>query len=99
MLGFAMRAGRVTVGVELSLSLLSKSGRQRAELVCYACDASDATKKKISTKCAFYNVQALELPIEAQELGRLLGKTYAPAAVAITDAAFANEICRAVIQE
>ena len=96
MLGFAMRAGRVTIGVELVLSLIAK---RKAFLVCYACDASDATKKKISTKCDFYRARAIELPIPSTELGRLLGKTYAPAAVAITDTAFADEIYRAVIQE
>jgi hypothetical protein len=33
---------------------------------------------------------------ETEELGRMLGKLYAPAVIAITDERFANEIARAL---
>ncbi len=89
MIGFAMRAGKVTVGTESVCKLLAKG---RAELVLCCHDASDGTKKKLRTKCDFYSVELREIGIDTGELGRLLGKTYGPAAVAITDERFAREI-------
>lgn len=99
MLGFAMRAGRVTVGTEQVFALMAKKGSRGVALLCYAADASDGAKKKIRTKSDFYGVKAIELPLTADEIGRLLGKTYAPVALAITDARFADEIDRATRQE
>lgn len=94
-----MRAGRVTVGTEQVFALMAKGGSRRVALLCYAADASCAAKKKIRTKSDFYGVKAIELPLTAEEIGRLLGKTYAPVALAITDAHFADEIDRATRQE
>ena len=89
MLGFAMRAGRVTVGTE---SVCSRLAEGKAMLVLCCCDASAGTQKKLRTKCEFYNVEFRITEIDTGELGRLLGKTYGPAAVAITDERFAKEI-------
>lgn len=96
MLGFAMRAGAVCIGSEQVFALIAKGGKQRVMLICYARDASDAAKKKALTKSEFYGVRAIELPITADELGRLLGKTYAPVTVGITDRRFADEIVAAL---
>ena len=95
MLGFAMRAGKVIIGTELICSALARRGAQSVRLVMISHTASDATKKKLLTKCEFYKKDAIIVDIESGELGRLLGKTYAPAAVAIVDDNFANEIRRA----
>ena len=92
MLGFAMRAGKVIIGTELVCTALSKSGAKAPRLVLVANSASDGTKKKIFTKCEFYGVKALEINEDGESLGRLLGKLYAPAVIAIADERFAEEI-------
>ena len=89
-----MRAGKVIVGTESVCTALSKRGK--VKLTVYACDASAATKKKITTKCAFYSVPALEINLPTGELGRILGKTYGPACVALTCDSFANEIVKCI---
>ena len=92
MLGLAMRAGKVVIGTEMVCNALPKRGR--VKLVLVARDASDATKKKIRTKCEFYGVAEEESSLDTGELGRLLGKTYGPAAVAVIDEGFAREIAK-----
>ena len=92
MLGFAMRAGKVLIGCDLVCRALPKSGEGRVELVMVCAEASDSTKKKITTKCAFYNTDLIEIPLTLEELGHLLGKTYGPAVVAIRDSGFAREL-------
>ena len=92
MLGFAMRAGKVIIGTDLVCSSMAKHGKDKAKIVLIARDASEATKKKIIFKSEYYGIEAVVSDIEASELGRLLGKLYAPAAVAITDDRFAEEI-------
>ena len=92
MLGFAMRAGKVVTGTELVCTSMSRRGNAHARLVLISKTASDATKKKIITKGEFYGVETIIIDLDADELGRLLGKLYAPAAVAITDDRFAEEI-------
>lgn len=94
MLGLAMRAGKVVIGTEMVCNSLAKAGRVR--LVLVASDASESTKKKIRTKCEFYGVRKEELPLDTGEIGKLLGKTYGPAAVAVADEGFAREIARLV---
>ena len=92
MVGMAMRAGKIVVGCDVICTALAKGG---IKLVLIASDASDATKKRLSNKTKFYNVPAIEAPVEADRLGALIGKTYAPAAIAVSDAGFAEEIKRA----
>ena len=92
MLGFAMRAGKVIIGTELICTALARVGRDRPRVVLISSTASEGTKKKILSKAEFYGVEALIINIDSDELGRLLGKLYAPAAVAIIDDRFATEI-------
>ena len=96
MLGFAMRARRLIVGTESVCSALAKRGNDKPRLVLIAHDASEGTKKKLLTKAAFYGVDAIIINVDASELGRLLGKLYAPATVAVIDDRFAEEIRRAI---
>lgn len=93
MLGLAMRAGKVIIGTEQVCLALPRRGRVR--LVMVSAGASDATKKKVTVKCAFYGVESIEVEMDTNELGSLLGKTYAPACVAVTDDGFAREILKA----
>ena len=92
MLGFSMRAGKVIFGTELVCTAMAARGKDRARLVLVSHTASDATKKKLLQKASFYGVEAFEINIDSDELGRLLGKLYAPATVAIIDDRFAEEI-------
>ena len=93
MLGFAMRAGKVIIGTDAVFLGMRK---RRVRIVLVATDASDATKRRAGYKCEFYKLPVYDVGIDGGELGRLLGKTYAPALIAITDDGFAKEIQRAV---
>ena len=92
MLGFAMRAGKVVIGCDGVVSALQSKGKNAVKLVIVSFEASEATQKKIKFKCEFYYKPLIKIDLESAELGRLLGKLYAPAVVAITDEGFAKEI-------
>ena len=96
MLGFDMRAGKLTVGTEQVFAEMARPAPHRPKIVVFACDASEGAKKKIRTKSEFYGIEAFELPIAAEELGRRLGKSYTPVLVGVNDAGFATEIRRAL---
>ena len=90
MLGFAMRAGKIIIGTEGVCKALAT--KQKPRLVVIASDVSLGTKKKIFTKCEFYEVKSVQINIGADELGDLLGKTYSPATICVMDKGFAREI-------
>ena len=92
MLGFAMRAGKLCIGTSLICKGLGAKNQGGIVLVLLSREASEATKKKIRCKCEFYGVPCAELALGSEELGRLLGKLYAPAAVGVCDRGFAREI-------
>ena len=96
MLGFAMRAGKVILGTESVCSAMAKNGKAKPRLVLIAENASDGTKKKLLTKAEFYGIEAITINIDSSELGRMFGKLYAPATVAVVDDRFAEEIKKAV---
>ena len=89
MLGFAMRAGKLIIGTESVCRAMAK-GTPKLVLVSDA--ASEGTKKKLTVKCEFYGIPHESLPLEADKIGALLGKTYAPAVIGVCDDGFAREI-------
>jgi ribosomal protein L7Ae-like RNA K-turn-binding protein len=95
MLGFARRAGQMVIGADLVATAMAKRGKCKPRLVLVSVDASEATRKRAFSKSEFYGIEALEIEIGQDELGRLLGKTYAPVVLGITDDRFAEEIKRA----
>lgn len=95
MLGFAMRAGKVLIGTDTVCRTVAKPNSGGIRLVLIASGASDATRKKLSSKCEFYGIQTVEIDMTTDELGSLLGKTYSPACAGITDESFASEIVKA----
>ncbi len=99
MLGFAMRAGKVIIGTEAVCSSLSKKGAAKPRIVLISESASEGTRAKVTHKCEFYGVTVLDIDISSSELGRLLGKLYAPATVAVKDDRFAEEIRKAAQPE
>lgn len=94
MLGFAMRAGRVVIGFEQVTALLGK--KNKIHLVIVSEDASEATRKRLLSKSDFYGVRAIEADVTSDELGRLLGKSFAPVCLGVADGRFAQELIRAV---
>ena len=96
MLGFAMRAGKVLIGTDRVISALPDRGEKAVRLVLIANDASEATKKKLTFKCEFYRKEIIVAPLSGEELGKLLGKLYVPAVVAITDDRFADELKKSI---
>ena len=89
-LGLCRRAGKTVLGTPMVCEELAK--KKKPYLVLYSETASGATKKRIENKCSFYGVEAVCLPIGTGELAHLLGKQGDLAALAITDAGFADAI-------
>ena len=75
------------------------AGSKRPPLVLYAKGASAASQKKIVCKCAFYGVRAEGLDVSPEELAHAIGKTGAVAAVAVTDAGFAEAMVKKLSPE
>ena len=96
MLGLAMRAGKVAVGTDAVIDTLRQKKNKKARVVLISNTASDSTRSKIVYKCEYYRVSPIIVDISASELGEILGKLYAPSAVAITDDSFAAEIVRII---
>ena len=94
MLGFAMRAGKLIIGTNLVCRAMPTG---RVKLVLVSAFASDATKKKLFVKSDYYSISAIEVDIDTASLGYLLGKSYSPAVVAVTDDSFAEEIKKATV--
>ena len=99
MLGFAMRAGKLQIGTDTVLASLSRKGGTDIKLVVMPSGVSEGTKDKIVRRCSAHDVRCIEIDIDSAELGRLLGKLYAPSAVAVTDNGFAVEILRSAGDE
>lgn len=96
MLGFAMRAGKVIIGADQIVAALPQKRKDDVKLVLLSSSASDGTKRRMTNKCEFYGKKLIQIDIDTEELGRLLGKLYAPVVLAITDERFADEISRAL---
>lgn len=92
MLGLAMRAGQLIIGTEMICRAMAK---RQPMLVVVSSGASDGTKKKLRTKCEFYKTESIEIDLDTEKLGHLLGKVYTPAAVAVTQSGIAEEIVKA----
>ena len=92
MLGFAMRAGKVHIGAETVSALLSRKGSTDIRLVLIPHDASLGARDKMIRRCTAHGIKCIVTDMDAAALGELLGKLYAPSAVAISDDGFAKEI-------
>ena len=98
-IGLCRGAGRAIIGVPMICEALAKrSGKKRQDgeisiIVVEASDTSENTHKRITDKCAFYNVKHVRLEADCLTLGKAVGKSGAVGAVAINDAGF----CRALL--
>lgn len=86
MLGMAMRARKLSTGD----AVLNDIRNKKAKLVIIAADASDNTKKKITDKCNFYNVD-YGFVANSNLLNHAIGKTNRMA-VAVIEDGFAKSI-------
>ncbi|MCQ2386230.1 MAG: ribosomal L7Ae/L30e/S12e/Gadd45 family protein [Clostridia bacterium] len=89
-LGLARRAGKTVHGMPLVCASLS--ARQPSLLVVASSEASDGTKKKITSQCTFYHVPLLFFPCSTDELAHAVGKTGNMATVGVTDERFAAQL-------
>lgn len=87
-LGLCRRAGKTVCGTPLVCLSLQKN--PKPPLVLYAAGVSDATKKKIESKCGYYGVSVRVIPVSPGELAAAMGKGSSLAAVAVTDAGMAE---------
>ena len=96
MLGFAMRAGKLVFGVDQICAMM---GKGKIKLVVISKSASENTALKLEKKCGFYNIPSVRIDMDTESLGQLLGKSYAPAGVGVSDGGFAELIKSAVLSE
>lgn len=89
MLGLAMRAGKVARGTPFALDAVRHG---KARLVILSDGASDATKKQVTSKCAFYGVPLAVVCVSPDKLAHTVGKEAPLVALAVTDERFATEI-------
>ncbi len=90
MLGLARRAGKTVLGTDMICEKMR--AKRKPVLVLVSHTASDATRERLTKKCVFYNIPYHLVEISTEELGRLMGKSGAIAAVALIDEGFAREL-------
>ena len=89
MLGLCRRAGKIITGTDLvTKSLPSK----KTYLVIYTEDASENTKKRVTDKCSFYEVECQMAPYTSLSLSDAIGKSGSVCTVGVTDVNFASEL-------
>ncbi len=93
MIGLARRAGKTVCGAPLVFIALRE--HHKPALVLLSDGASEATKKKVTSKCAYYRVPLISVPIATDELAKAVGKSGELAAVAVTDDNFKKAILSA----
>lgn len=84
-IGLASRARKVTTGTDMTINSVRKG---KIKLVFLATNASDNTKKLVSDKCKYYNVQVIE-EFDSIELSKTTGKKNIMV-VGITDNGFSK---------
>jgi ribosomal protein L7Ae-like RNA K-turn-binding protein len=85
LLGLAARAGKVISGEELVVKSIQK---QNAKIVLLSKDASENTKKKVTDKCLFYNIDFVWIE-DRNALGKAIGKEQR-VVVAVNDQGFSK---------
>ena len=89
MLGLCRRAGKLIIGTDLvTKSLPSK----KTFLVIYTDDASDNTKKRVTDKCSFYEVECQMTKYSSLSISDAIGKSGSICTLGVTDVNFASEL-------
>ena len=79
-LGLAHKAGALIKGNEAVHDAIRQ---KKAALVLLSADASEGSKKKLITACAYYQVPVREMPLNQDTLARALGASSPCAAAAV----------------
>jgi len=87
--GLALKAGKCTVGTELSVQNIRDGA---AKLVLMPCDVSDNSKKRIHDTCSFHETPFIVLPCDKLMFASRLGRRSAVSCAAITDEGFVKII-------
>ncbi len=104
LLGFAMRAGRLSCGTDKVCDEIRRHGfpeqsnsriRRRSGVVIIAKDASDNTKKRIVNACNYYHIGFITSNISSEELAQRTGRSSAAAVCATFDPGFSDGIIKA----
>lgn len=90
MIGLAHKAGKLKAGTDSVIETVR--GSKKPALVLIARNASAASKKKITDKCAYYNVKFTEIDRDMKELGHMIGNRSELMCTAILDEGFAKRI-------
>ncbi len=89
MLGLCRRAGGVIIGTKQVYAAMR--GKKPPLLVIGSLEASEPTKKKTRTMCAFYKIPLITVPYTKEELAGTVGKSGAISTLAVTDSRFQEE--------
>ena len=87
MLGMSLKAGRLALGESAARKALLSG---KAELVIFASDCADNTRKKLELLCEKQNTPIIIFSVK-ENLGKALGKD-GKAVLALTDKGFAEAI-------
>lgn len=105
LLGFAMRAGKLSCGTDRVCDDIRRHGipddwdgktKHPLGIVLIAADASANTKKRIINACTYYNMSYYVTGIPADEIGQRTGKSPSAAVCAVFDRDFTAGISKAV---
>ena len=89
-LGLCARARKMTIGAPMICEALKAGGANAPKLVIESSDTSENTHKRLTDRCRYYGVKHIRLCADGDTLSKMIGKTSAVAAVAISD----NEFCK-----
>ncbi len=92
-LGLARRAGKVACGTQNVCDALKC---RKVSLVIEAEGNSENTHKRLSDRCAYYEIELVKVCVTADELGAAMGRGGAISAAAVTDPSLAEAVRRAL---
>lgn len=84
-LGMCARARKLTTGVDMICEALRAGGAQAPRLAVMASDVSENTKKRLTDRCAYYQIPLVAVKSDTIALGNAVGKKAAVAAVAVPE--------------
>jgi len=92
LIGFATKAGKLTIGTELTVETVRSRKRNGVCLMLCASNASENTKKRVKDCGTYYNVPVIVLNETTEELSHITGKLHAVAVIGVADEGFAKAI-------
>ena len=98
-IGMCMRARKLLLGPDIVCDAMRaysfKKRGERVYVVIEASDTSENTHKKLTDKCAYYEVPHIRLSVDMSTLSEAVGKIRSVAAIGITDENLYRLFCAA----